>query len=125
MSFAKEMADTKARLEAIGHSVFAPRNLQDFLDGTPSSEKKALKIQHDVIRDYFHEIQGSDAVLVLNYLKRGIEGYVGANALIEMAFAHVLGKKIYLMNSIPVMDYSDEIEVMSPAVLNGDISNLA
>jgi hypothetical protein len=75
----------------------------------------------DVIRKYFHEIKEVDAILVLNYTKNGIENYVGGNSLIEMAFAHVLNKKIFLLNPIPKMNYSDEIESFFPVVLNGKI----
>ena len=34
-----------------------------------------------------------------------------------MGFAHVLNKKIYLLNNIPEMSYSDEIRAMQPIVL--------
>ena len=124
MSFAKEMKETQVLLEAQGHTVFVPRNLNDFLNGTPTREKKELKIQHDVFKDYFNEIRNSDGVLVLNYEKKGVPGYVGVNALIEMAFAYVQNKKIFLLNQIPEMDYSDEIEALTPTILNGDLSSL-
>ncbi len=38
-----------------------------------------------------------------------------------MAFAHVLGKKIFLLNSIPKMSYSDEIEAMKPIIINNNL----
>lgn len=125
MSFAKEMKEAQELLEAQGHTVFIPRNLNDFLTGTPAREKKELKIQHDVFKDYFNEIHSSDGVLVLNYEKKGVPGYVGVNALIEMAFAYVQNKKISLLNPIPSMDYSDEIEALMPTVLNGDLTTLS
>jgi hypothetical protein len=40
-----------------------------------------------------------------------------------MAFAHVLGKRIFLLNSIP-MSYTDEIRCMDPVVINGDLSGI-
>ena len=124
MSFAKEMKEAQELLESRGHTVFVPRNLNDFLNGTPTREKKELKIQHDVFKDYFNEIRNSDGVLVLNYEKKGVPGYVGVNALIEMAFAYVQDKKIYLLNEVPAMDYSDEIEALTPIVLHGDLHSL-
>lgn len=41
-----------------------------------------------------------------------------------MGFAHVLGKKIYLLNPIPEMEYTSEILFMEPAVLNGDLERI-
>lgn len=124
MTFAREMAEAKIELENNGYEVFVPRNLDDFLTGTPDSEKKDLKIKLDVFKDYFNEISTADAVLVLNYEKKNIPGYVGVNALIEMAFAHVQDKKIFLFNQIPTMDYSDEIEALQPIVLDGHLGHL-
>ena len=53
--------------------------------------------------------------------KNNIKNYVWGNSLIEIAFAHVLWKKIFLLNSIPEMNYSDEIEAMNPFILNGNL----
>jgi len=44
--------------------------------------------------------------------------------LIEIAFAHVLDKKIYLLNPVPNISYSDEIEAMKPVILNGKLDNI-
>jgi predicted RNA-binding protein with PUA domain len=38
-----------------------------------------------------------------------------------MGFAYVLGKKIFLVNPIPDLNYKDEIKAMNPIVLNGNI----
>ena len=59
------------------------------------------KIKNDVIRDYYQKIDKSDCILVLNLTKNGIENYIGGNTFLEIGFAHVLGKKIYLYNNIP------------------------
>ena len=41
-----------------------------------------------------------------------------------MAFAHVLGKKIYLCNPIPEMSYTDEIVALQPVIIDGDTDKL-
>jgi len=69
-------------------------------------------------------MQNSDAVLVVNFDKKGIKGYVGGNSFLEMGFAHVLNKKIYLLNDIPDMGYKDEIEAMQPIILNGELNKI-
>ncbi len=40
----------------------------------------------------------------------------------EMGFAHVNGKKIFLLNPIPEdVPYTDEIKAMADVVINGDL----
>ena len=65
-----------------------------------------------------------NAVLVLNPDKKGIKNYIGGNTLIEMGFAYVLDKKIFLYNPIPEMSYTDEIKAMKPIILNKDLSKI-
>lgn len=84
-------------------------------------ESAALKIKDDVIGVYYKKIKAADAVLVVNPDKNGIANYIGGNTFLEMGFAHVLHKKIYLYNPIPEMSYSDEIRAMRPMVINGDL----
>ena len=45
-------------------------------------------------------MQGADAVLVLNYDKKGIKNYIGGNTLMEIGFAHVLNQKIFLLKLV-------------------------
>ena len=43
----------------------------------------------------------------------------------EIGFAHVNNKKIFLLNSIPEnVPYKDEIRAMVDIVLNGDLSKI-
>ncbi|MBI3037115.1 hypothetical protein HYY73_05205 [Candidatus Woesearchaeota archaeon] len=40
----------------------------------------------------------------------------------EIGFAHVLNKKIFLMNSIPEIEYyKSEIEAVKPIIINGNL----
>jgi predicted RNA-binding protein with PUA domain len=66
----------------------------------------------------------SDAILVLNFDKNGVKNYIGGNTLMEIGFAHVHDKKIFLLNPIPDMPYKDEIEATDPVVLSGDLSKI-
>jgi hypothetical protein len=38
----------------------------------------------DVTMDHFKKIENSDAILVVNYHKNGIDGYVGGSVLMEI-----------------------------------------
>lgn len=77
-----------------------------------------------MIRGYFNIIKNSDAVLAINIKKNGIDNYIGGNTFLELGFGYVLGKKIYLLNPIPNMSYSDEIKAFEPIILNGDLSKI-
>lgn len=78
----------------------------------------------DYIKRYFNLIKESDAILVLNFDKNGIKNYIGGNALIELGFAYVLDKPIFLYNDVPVMQYTDEILDVNPIVIKGNLAKL-
>jgi len=74
---------------------------------------------------YFNAIKESDAILVLNFDKKDIKNYVGANTFLEIGDAHVLNKKIFFINEKPEQDYiKDELDAMDLIILNGDLSKL-
>ena len=125
MQFAKEMIELKQKLEMAGHAIELPNDADKYAAGLKLAEHKWDKIEGDLIRNYFHKIELADAVLIVNITKKEIENYIGGNGLLEMGFAHVLHKTIYLLNPIPEMNYSDEIESMKPIVLNGDLKMIA
>lgn len=124
MFFAESMLEAKKTLEANGHTVSVPRFIAMY-NGKDRAEREAMsaanKIERDAIRCHWEEIKKSDAILVLNHEKNGVEGYVGGNTLMEMGFAHVLGKKIFMLNPIPDMPYRDEMEGVKPTVINGKL----
>ena len=120
MSSIRDMVAAKKKLLQRNHRVTLPKTL----DGETDHESTKNKIEHDLIRGYFKEIESADAVLIVNVEKKGIPSYIGGNSFLEMAFAHVLNKKIFLLNDIPDMIYTDEIEAMQPVALNGDFSKI-
>ena len=87
-----------------------------------AEERITAKIEHDFIRAHFKKVQDADAILVLNYDKKGIANYIGGNTFLEMGLAFWLGRKIFLLNPIPAMDYKTEMHAMQPVVLSGDLT---
>jgi hypothetical protein len=129
MKFSEEMLDLKLKLNSLGfNQVVVPRNTEKYAikekQFEVSSESVKNKIDHDLIREYYQEINSADAVLVANYDKNGIKNYVGGNSFLEAAFAHVLNKKLYFLNDIPEMSYSDEMKALRPIILNGDLNQI-
>ena len=126
ISAAEEILNIKKKLGAASHEVEIPEGVKSLeLRGRTevSHEEKAEdKIKGDLIRGYFEKMKNYDVVLVVNPEKRGVKGYIGGNTLIEMAFGHVLGKKLYVLNALPELSYTSEILAMQPVVINGDLS---
>lgn len=87
--------------------------------------KFKLNNKSKAIRIHYEKIQKSDAILVINETKNKIRNYVGGNTLMEMGFAYILDKKIYLLNPVPKMQYSEEIKAMQPIILKGNINKLS
>ncbi len=128
MRLSSKMLKIKEELTSLGHFVIVPSHTEEYaiLNTSDHMHKESVKnkIKHNLIRKYFNEIKESDAILVVNDSLKDIPNYIGGNSFLEMGFAHVLKKRIYLLNSIPEMPYSDEIIAMQPIILNGDISKL-
>lgn len=128
MSHAKAMVATGDKLLERSHEVVFPRNAYEYaadrIAAETHRESTFNKIDQDLIRGHFKEIRHADAILVVNEDKNGIPNYIGGSTFLEMGFAHVLRKKIFLLNPIPEMIYSDEMRAMEPTVIDGDIANL-
>lgn len=140
MTFYTEMTVLKDGLEVLGHEVIIPSlaleipgegkyfgqymedngGIDNFHEGHPLWQLKS-----DAISDHFEKIEKSDSILVANYDKKGIVGYVGGNTLIEIGLAFYLKKKIFIFNNpSSELSYKQEIMGMKPTILNGDLNNL-
>lgn len=123
--FAKQMVEYMDKLLALGHVVNLHEHyraqsrgeMKDLIDRM-GKEHSSVKREHDYIRYHYNEIVDSDAILVLNFDKNGIKNYIGGNTLMELGFAHVHNKKIFLVNPIPEIGYKDEIEAVDPIIIN-------
>jgi len=128
MQYTEQMLEAKKELIALGHDAFLTDLHEPFI-GKNDAEKEEIKLfqknNKDAIREFWRQMQGSDAVLVVNLDKRGIKNYIGGNTLMEMGFAHVLNQKIYLLNPVPdIPYYKTEIEAMEPVILNGKLDKI-
>ena len=128
MQFAEKAKETEEWFRAQGHTAFPSSSNEKYI-GLSDEEKEKLKLVHkyeqDAISKHWNVIQNCDAVLVLNDDKQGIPGYIGGNSFLEMGFAHVLKKPIYLLYPIPnIPYYKTEIIAMKPHILHGDLSKM-
>lgn len=63
-------------------------------------------------------------MVVANFDKNGVSGYVGPNSLIELAFGYALEKELYLLYPPAEQACSSELLGLKPVVLHGDLSVL-
>jgi hypothetical protein len=136
IAFFQEMLETKRKLEELGHEVKMPPTEVPDENGQMISVTKFYELRKTItddtswiwerkeqaMRNHFAKEEWADVILVLNYDKKGIAGYVGANTFIEMGLAMYLKKPIYMLNPLPKMDYKEEILGMKPVVINGDLT---
>ncbi len=129
ISASDKILDIQKELEEAGFSVEIPAGVKKYRDNnfTHVSEQEMArdKKENDLIKKYYELIKDFDITLVVNEEKKGIPGYIGGNTFLEMGFAHVLGKPIYLLNQLPEIGYRDELDAMSPIVIDGDLSKIS
>jgi hypothetical protein len=132
IAFRKEMVDFIEKLRQLGHEgVISPVMEEIALGKNPEllaqieKDHGKAKREGGYIKWYYNSICNSDAVLVLNLEKNGKKNYIGGNVLMEIGFAHVNDKKVFLLNPIPGdVSYVDEIKAMVDVVLDGDLSKI-
>lgn len=132
VKFAKELVEIYHQLEKLGQQPLMHEEMFGIADGTAkelieeiSKNHPEAKRKYGFIKWWHDSIKNSDAILVCNFDKNGIKNYIGGNTLIEMGFAHVNDKKVFLLNPIPEeVPYSDEIKAMVDVVLNGDLNRI-
>lgn len=129
MYFAKEMLEAQKKLAEMGHLAEVPCDTREFVNNpnmTTDNHEENYQwcIENDIIRKSFNSIAESDAILILNYPKNGIDGYVGVSALMEIGLAYFFNKKIFLLYPPPdvkKVKSTHEILIMQPIILNGNL----
>lgn len=136
--FTDEALLIKVELEKFGHEVkIWPL---DLIDGKGQSisvsdyydirrnalvdEKWVWDRKSEAMLEHFDKVAWSDAILVVNYDKNNIKGYIGGNSLMEIGLALFLRKKIYFLNEIPELPYKEELLGAKPVILNGNLSKI-
>ncbi len=65
----------------------------------------------------------ADAILVTNFEKNGLPGYIGGNVLMEMVLAFHYKKPIFIYNNISDdLNFKEEVYALNPIFLDHDLS---
>lgn len=138
IAFYDEMLEIKNKLESLGHTIELPPTKVKDKQGNMIPVKQYYELRkketdpkswvwdrkEEAMRNHSKKIEQSDAILVVNHDKNNIKGYVGANTLMEMTLCFHFDKKMFLLNQIPDMSYTEEILGMKPLIINGDLSKI-
>ncbi|MEZ4180366.1 MAG: hypothetical protein R3B41_02545 [Candidatus Doudnabacteria bacterium] len=138
MAFLEQMEQLKQELENLGFQVIIPKLTDMELaageydpvhfgrnkDGKYDPTNKYWKDKAGSLDYYFGEIKKADIVLVANYDKKGVKGYIGGNVLMEMALAFWFKLPMYLLQTpdYESLSYSDEILGTGAISINHDLS---
>lgn len=127
LSFTDEVKKIADRLHELGHEVLLPNGV--IVDAIHKPDFDSVEAKrgngYDFVREHFKKIEESDAILVCNFTKNGIDNYVGANTFLEMGFAYYVKKPIYALNPLPDYKYiNDELLNFDVMVINGDLSEI-
>jgi len=115
--FFDKLKDIGLDLKKEGFDILLP-SLRDF-----GAENGNAKIKLDLVKEHFRKIDKSDAILIVNFEKKGIKGYIGGNTFLEMGKAFDKGIPIFLLNELPAESpYLDELIAMQPIVINNDLN---
>lgn len=131
MTFTEKILEVKRQLEEKGFTVLVPLETEDLAKDVSSIESFKVDLEGgketDILKKNFDEVAKADALLTLNLDKRGIKGYIGPSALMEMGLAYYLGKKLFLWQEVPHWDevpWGYEVRLMQPTIIHKDLSHI-
>ena len=125
--FYDKIPPIKEALERAGHSITPPNSYDE-----PFKEEEIKEVGSEEHREWKAammrrqepKIRANDAILVLNFEKKGVANYVGGATFLEMFKAFELGRKIFLYHPIPESILTDEINGFGPVVIYGDLGKV-
>jgi len=134
VSFYKQALDLQKELRKKGFHVIVPSTAyvmkktgvyDEDVYKTWFKNKEDYHKKTAVMLDHFKKVRKADAILVLNLEKRNIKGYIGGNVLMEMTFAFLHKKPIFVYNMIlDSLPIAEEVYGLQPIFLQGDLSKI-
>lgn len=125
--FYDKVLPIKEFLESKGHEVTLPNSFNEpFAEERfrNMSAEEHINFKSKMMRKDRENLEPQDAILVLNFEKKGIPNYIGGATFLEVYMAWHLGKKIFFYNSLPKCSFTDELIGINPVVINGDLERI-
>ncbi len=123
--FYHKISPLKKLLEEKGHKITLPNSYEEPFkeeDMKKVSKEEHIKFKQKMMRLHEPEINQNDAVLVLNFEKKGIPNYIGGGTFMEIIKAWELNKKIFFFNPLPKCSFTDELKGINPILISGDLN---
>lgn len=123
MMFYDDMLRCKYELQKMGIESIVPKEENDSV--SLYNEAQYIEFKRKVSRAYLKRIRDKETigVLIYNAEKRGVQNYIGANTLVELAMAFTWNRKIFLLNDM-YPPLKDELLAWDCICLNGDLSKI-
>lgn len=124
MSAIDQIEELAASFRSLGHDVVTPSRDErdDHWDDLALNEQ--LEAKRGFIDAYLDEIRAADIVVIANFDLNGVAGYVGANTLMEAAFARALDIPIFLFQEPGEQPAQLELLAVRTGCLDADPLNL-
>ncbi len=130
----KQVLVIESQLKKMGYKVKIPKtanimkktnNFDVASYKTWYNNKKDYKKKTQLMKAHFRKVIEADAILVTNFEKNGIEGYIGGNVLMEMALAFHYKKPIFIYNNISEdLGIKEEVYGLNPIFIEGDLARI-
>ncbi|MFK7804805.1 MAG: nucleoside 2-deoxyribosyltransferase [Anaerolineae bacterium] len=122
MAFIDEMEQLASELQSGGFETYTPQRSENDLNWDNLSAEEANKRKRGFIDEHLALIRQSDYLLIANYAKNGIKGYIGANTLMEIAFAYALNIPIFVLHPIGEQGCRLEVQSVAANIFDGRVS---
>jgi|SRR3989344_2617871 len=130
----RQVLEIEKELKKLGFKVKIPKTANTMKrnnDFDVSHYKTWFKNKNDyhkktkLMLGHFKKVMESDAILITNFEKNGMKGYIGGNALMEMLVAFLNKKPIYIYNKpSEKLSTIEEIYGLKPKIINGDLTKI-
>jgi len=130
----RQVLEIEKELKKLGFKVKIPKTANTMKrnnDFDVSHYKTWFKNKNDyhkktkLMLGHFKKVMESDAILITNFEKNGMKGYIGGNALMEMLVAFLNKKPIYIYNKpSSKLSVIEEIYGLKPKIINGDLTKI-
>jgi hypothetical protein len=124
MAFIDEMDSIAVVLRTAGYTVATPVREGSSTNWDSLSDAESFALKKRYIDEHLVKIKQSNLVLLANYSKGGIDGYIGANSLMEAAFAYALGVPVAYLKPIGEQPCRLEALAISQSVVGEDVFDL-